>query len=375
MSGNMTLSNEELRRYSRHLLIPEVGIEGQERLKAASVLLAGMGGLGSPVALYLAAAGVGRLGIVDFDAVDDTNLQRQIIHGTPDLGRAKLDSAREKIAAINPHVQVDTHGVRLTRGNALEILREYDLVVDGTDNFPTRYLINDACVLLGKPNVYGSVFRFEGQASVFDAARGPCYRCLFPEPPPAGSVPSCAEAGVLGVLPGIIGTIQANEAVKLILGIGQPLIGRLLLFDALAMRFREVKFGKDPRCPACRSHPSVRELIDYEAFCSSGAVTVPEVTPAELAGRLDACTLLDVREPFELEIARLAGARHIPLGELADRIGELDRGQDIVVFCRSGVRSATAVRLLLGAGFPRVRNLAGGILAWAETIDPTLARY
>jgi molybdopterin/thiamine biosynthesis adenylyltransferase/rhodanese-related sulfurtransferase len=371
----MTLSQEELRRYSRHLIIPEVGIEGQERLKAAGVLLVGMGGLGSPVALYLAAAGVGRLGIVDFDAVDDTNLQRQIIHGTPDLGRAKLDSARERIAAVNPHVLVEPHGVRLHSSNALEILRGYDLVVDGTDNFPTRYLINDACVLLGKPNVYGSVFRFEGQASVFDAARGPCYRCLFPEPPPPDSVPSCAEAGVLGVLPGIIGTIQANEAVKLILGIGQPLIGRLLLFDALAVRFREVKFGKDPRCPACRSHPVVRELIDYEAFCSSGVGAVPEITPSELAGHRDACTLLDVREPFELEIARLADARHIPLGELANRIGELDRGQDLVVFCRSGVRSATAVRMLLAAGFPRVRNLAGGILAWAETIDPTLARY
>ncbi len=375
MSGNMTLSIEELRRYSRHLIIPEVGLEGQEKLKSAAVLLVGMGGLGSPVALYLAAAGVGRLGIVEFDTVEDTNLQRQVIHGTPDLGRAKMDSANDRIAAINPHVRVEPHSVRLQSANALEILREYDLVVDGTDNFPARYLINDACVLLGKPNVYGSVFRFEGQASVFDAARGPCYRCLFPEPPPPGSVPSCAEAGVLGILPGIIGTIQANEAVKLILGIGQPLVGRLLLFDALAMRFREVSFGKDPRCPACRSHPAVRELIDYEAFCSSGAVAVPEVTPAELAGRLGACTLVDVREPFELEIARLAGARHIPLGELSDRIGELDPGMDIVVLCRSGVRSATAVRLLLGAGFPRVRNLAGGILAWAETIDPTLARY
>ncbi len=375
MSGHMTFSSEELRRYSRHLIIPEVGIEGQEKLKAASVLLVGMGGLGSPAALYLAAAGVGRLGLVDFDTVDDTNLQRQVIHGTPDVGRAKLDSAREKIAAINPHVRVDSHDVRLHSANALAILRDYDLVVDGTDNFPTRYLVNDACVLLGKPNVYGSVFRFEGQASVFDAARGPCYRCLFPEPPPPGSVPSCAEAGVLGILPGIIGTIQTNEALKLILGIGQPLIGRLVLFDALATRFREVRFGKDPRCPACGDHPTLGGLIDYDAFCSSGAVEVPEITPRELAGRLGACTLLDVREPFELEIARLPGARHIPLGELADRVGELDRGLDIVVFCRSGVRSATAVRLLLGAGFPRARNLAGGILAWAETIDPTLARY
>jgi len=378
--GGDDLSREELERYSRHLIIPEVGRAGQEKLKHASVLLVGAGGLGSPVALYLAAAGVGRLGLVDFDLVDATNLQRQIIHTTADVGRAKLDSAAEKIRAVNPFVAVEPHPVRLTSENALGILENYDVVVDGTDNFPTRYLVNDACVLLGKPNVYGSIFRFEGQASVFDAARGPCYRCLYPEPPPPGLVPSCAEGGVLGILPGIIGTLQANEAVKLLLGIGEPLIGRLVLFDALALEFREVRLGKDPACPVCGETPSITGLIDYEEFCGTGAgapgpLGVPEMGAAELARRRGEVDLIDVREPFETEIAAIPGARLIPLGELPGRLAELDRGREIVIHCRSGVRSARAARMLLDAGFPRVWNLRGGILAWSDEVDPSVHKY
>lgn len=373
------LSPEEMQRYSRHMIIPEVGPAGQKKLKAASVLLVGTGGLGSPLALYLAAAGVGRLGLVDFDTVDATNLHRQVLHTTADVGRPKLDSAREKVHAVNPNVRVDLHETRLDSSNALEILGPYDVIVDGTDNFPTRYLVNDACVLLGKPNVYGSIFRFEGQASVFDASRGPCYRCLYPEPPPPGLVPSCAEGGVLGILPGVIGTLQATETVKLLLGLGDPLVGRLLLFDALAMEFRKVRFGKDPACPVCGEHPTIRRLIDYEAFCGVGAeapaTAVPEITVTELAGVRDRVLLLDVREPHELEIARIEGSRHIPLGELSGRLGDLDRDRDIVVFCRSGIRSASGTRVLLEAGFPRVRNLRGGILAWADEVDPTLPKY
>ncbi len=372
------LSTEERVRYSRHMLIPEVGEAGQRRLREASVLLVGMGGLGSPAALYLAAAGVGRLGLVDFDRVDATNLQRQIIHHTDDVGRPKLDSARERIAAINPHVRVETHDLRLTAGNALEVMEPYEVVVDGTDNFATRYLVNDACVLSGKPNVYGSIFRFEGQVAVFDARRGPCYRCLYPEPPPPGSVPSCAEGGVLGVLPGIVGSLQAAETIKLLLGIGDPLAGRLLLFDALEMRFRELRLDKDPACPVCGERPTVTGLIDYDVFCGSAAETggpVPEITARELARALDEVTLIDVREPFETEIASIPGARLIPLGELPDRMDELDRDADLVMQCRSGVRSATATRLLLRAGFRRVRNLEGGILAWADDVDPTVTRY
>ena len=372
------LSLEEMSRYSRHMIIPEVGVEGQKKLKAASVLLIGTGGLGSPLALYLAAAGVGRLGLVDFDVVDATNLQRQVIHHTADVGRSKLDSAAEKIAGINPFVRVDRHQTRLTSANAMEILAGYDVVIDGTDNFPTRYLVNDACVLLGKPNVYGSIFRFEGQASVFHAAVGPCYRCLYPEPPPPGLVPSCAEGGVLGILPGIIGTIQANEAVKLILGLGEPLIGRLLLFDALAMEFRTVRLRKDPRCPVCGENPTVTVPIDYEEFCGLNAEPPPQVpamTVRELAEEKDRVLLIDVREPHEEEIARIPGSRLIPLGEVLERVGEIDRTADVVVFCRSGVRSAKAARILLDAGFPRVRNLTGGILAWSEEVDASVPRY
>jgi len=375
----VTLTPEEMNRYSRHMIIPEVGVAGQKRLKAGSVLVVGTGGLGSPLALYLAAAGVGHLGLVDFDVVDATNLQRQILHTEADVGRSKLASAREKIEAMNPNVRLTTYEERLTSANALRILSDYDVIVDGTDNFPTRYLVNDACVLLGKPNVYGSIFRFEGQASVFDARRGPCYRCLYPEPPPPGLVPSCAEGGVLGVLPGLIGTIQANETVKLLLGLGESLLGRLLLLDALEMRFREVRLAKDPDCPVCGSHPIVRELIDYEEFCGLRNVeappAVPEISVRELAESLDRVALLDVREPHEVEIAHIPGARLIPLGQLASRVGELDRDADLVVHCRSGVRSAQAVRFLQEAGFRRVRNLTGGILAWSDEVDPTVPKY
>ena len=378
------LSRDEISRYARHLIIPDVGIDGQKRLKAARVLLVGAGGLGSPLALYLAAAGVGHIGLVDFDVVDVTNLQRQILHGTKDVGRSKLASARERIADINPFVELTTYETALTSKNALGIIEKYDLVVDGTDNFPTRYLVNDACVMLGKPNVYGSVFRFEGQASVFSTKDGPCYRCLFPEPPPPGTVPSCAEGGVLGVLPGLIGTIQATEAIKLILGIGEPLVGRLLLVDALGAQFRTVKVRKNPACPACGTH-EITELIDYDEFCGmkpeAGSRkpedTMPEITPLELAERLRAgdIDLIDVREPHEWDIAHIPGARLIPLGNLPAAVPSLDRTRDIVVQCRSGARSGRAVRLLQAAGFTRVRNLAGGILRWSDDVDPRIPKY
>ena len=380
----ISFSNEEILRYGRHLIMPEVGMAGQKRLKAARVLLVGTGGLGSPLGVYLAAAGVGTLGLVDFDVVDYSNLQRQIIHGTRDVGRPKLESARDRIADINPHVRVELHEGLLTRDNALDIVREYDLVIDGTDNFPTRYLVNDACVLLGKPNVYGSIFRFEGQASVFWAERGPCYRCLYPEPPPPGMVPSCAEGGVLGILPGIIGCIQANEGVKLITGVGEPLYGRLVLFDALKMKFREMRLRKDPACPVCGENPTVRELVDYEGFCGIGHghesadVPVPEILPQELSLRFRngaAPYLLDVRNPEEWEITRLSGAVLIPLPELARRYVELPGTEEIVVYCRSGARSAQAVGFLKGKGFQRVRNLAGGTLRWSDEIDPSVPKY
>ena len=375
------LSRAEMLRYSRHLILPEVALEGQRRIKAARVLLVGAGGLGSPAALYLAAAGVGRLGMVDFDVVDVTNLHRQVLHGTGAVGTPKLDSARERIADLNPHVQVETYEARLTSENALDILRDYDVIVDGTDNFATRYLVNDACVLLGKPNVYGSIYRFDGQASVFCTPDGPCYRCLFPEPPPPGSVPSCAEGGVLGVLPGLVGTIQATEALKLIVGAGEPLVGRLLLVDALGMHFHTVRVDRDPACPACGTH-EITELIDYDAYCGAPAVNsgsaIAEVTPRELAERLRNGSgdfdLIDVREPYEWNIARLPGARLIPLGTIPAAMTSLDPTREIVVYCRSGVRSADAARQLQAAGF-RVSNLAGGILRWSDDVDPEIPKY
>jgi adenylyltransferase/sulfurtransferase len=374
------LSHPELLRYSRHLLLPEVGVAGQERLGAARVLLIGAGGLGSPAALYLAAAGVGTIGLVDFDVVDVTNLQRQILHGTAAVGQSKLDSATARIRDLNPHVRVVPHAVRLASGNAREIIAQYDVVVDGSDNFPTRYLVNDACVLERKPLVYGSIFRFDGQASVFDAARGPCYRCLYPEPPPPGLVPSCAEGGVLGVLPGIIGSIQALEAIKLVLGIGEPLVGRLVLVDALRFRIRELALRKDPECPVCGTSPTVTELIDYEAFC--GMPPAPgvdtEVEATALARELrsgSAPFLLDVREPHEWEIARVEGATLIPLGDLPARLGELDPHTPVVTYCHRGVRSQRAREILAGAGFRGVRSLAGGIDAWAREVEPGMARY
>jgi len=378
----MALTREELHRYSRHLILPDVALEGQERIRAARVLLVGAGGLGSPAALYLAAAGVGALGIVDFDVVDVTNLQRQVLHGTSAVGRSKLDSARERIADLNPNVRLETHETRLTSANALEILREYDVIVDGTDNFATRYLTNDACVILGKPNVYGSIFRFEGQASIFATPDGPCYRCLFPNPPPPGLVPSCAEGGVLGVLPGIVGTIQATEALKLILGIGDTLVGRLLLIDALGMRFHTVRVPRDPKCPACGTR-EIQELIDYDEYCGTpggempARTDVPEITPTELAARLDAkeeLELIDVREPYEWQLGRLPTARLIPLGQLPSALSTLDSTREIVVYCRSGVRSADATKQLRAAGF-RAVNLAGGILRWSDDVDPTIPKY
>jgi len=375
------LSHEEILRYSRHLILPDVGVEGQRKLKAARVLLVGAGGLGSPAALYLAAAGVGTLGLVDFDVVDKTNLQRQIIHGTSTVGRPKLDSAKERIQDLNPNVQVETFETRLTSENALDIIREFDIVADGTDNFPTRYLVNDACVLLGKPNVYGSIFRFEGQASVFYAKEGPCYRCLYAEPPPPGLVPSCAEGGVLGVLPGIIGSIQAMETIKLVLGVGEPLIGRLVLFDALKLQFRELKLEKDPDCPVCGSHPTVTELIDYEAFCGIGAEPSydgAEITAQELQQeweRNSDLLVIDVREPHEYEITHIEGAVLIPLGELPDRLNELDGHREIVTHCHHGARSLKALEILKAAGFSKVRSLRGGIDAWAVNVDPSLPRY
>src|SRR6266481_4253839 len=379
-----TLSNEEILRYSRHLIMPEVGMVGQQKLKAARVLCIGAGGLGSPLALYLAAAGVGTLGLVDFDVVDFTNLQRQVIHHTSDVGRPKLQSAKEKIAAINPFVHVALFETRLTSENALRIFDGFDIIVDGTDNFPTRFLVNDACVLSGKPNVYGSIFRFEGQASVFAAKDGPCYRCLYPEPPPPGMVPSCAEGGVLGILPGLIGLIQATEAIKLIIGKGEPLIGRLLLVDALGMRFRELKLRKNPDCVVCGTHPTVTKLIDYEQFCGvrgeekpviSGGV--PEISVEELKQRLDAkddLFILDVREPHEYKICNLNG-HLITLNDLPKRMSELDSDKEIVVHCSSGARSAKTVAFLQTAGFTKVKNLAGGVLAWSDRIDPKMPKY
>ncbi len=375
------LSHEEILRYSRHLILPDVGVEGQRKLKAARVLLVGAGGLGSPAALYLAAAGVGTLGLVDFDVVDKTNLQRQIIHGTSTVGRPKLESATERIRDLNPNVQVEPFETRLTSENALDIIRDFDIVADGTDNFPTRYLVNDGCVLLGKPNVYGSIFRFEGQASVFYAKQGPCYRCLYSEPPPPGLVPSCAEGGVLGVLPGIIGSIQAMETIKLILGAGQPLIGRLVLFDALKLQFRELKLEKDPDCPVCGAHPTVTGLIDYEAFCGIGAEPAydgAEIGANELKQELDAgkpIVIVDVREPHEYEIAHIDGAVLVPLGELPQRLHELDDHAEIVTHCHHGARSLKALEILKAAGFSKVRSLRGGIDAWAVNVDPELPRY
>jgi len=378
------LEPPEIARYSRHLILPEVGMEGQKRLKNASVLLIGAGGLGSPLGLYLAAAGVGRIGLVDFDRVDESNLQRQVLYGTRDVGRRKIEAATERLADVNPHVTIQPHETRLTSGNALGILADYDIVVDGTDNFPTRYLVNDACVLLGKPNVYGSIFRFEGQASVFWAGNGPCYRCLYPEPPPPGLVPSCAEGGVLGVLPGIVGAIQAIETVKLILGRGEPLIGRLLLFNALEMSFRQLKLRADPGCPVCGDNPTVRELIDYEQFCglpareeSAGAGT-GIITPVELKQRLDRgdkLVLIDVRSPEEWEICRLDQARLIPMGALASRMAELDSRDEIVFICKIGKRSAKAADLVRAAGFERARSLEGGLTAWSREIDPAMPVY
>lgn len=376
------LNRKELRRYSRHLIMPEVGLAGQKKLKVASVLVIGTGGLGSPVALYLAAAGVGRIGLVDFDVVDETNLQRQIIHGTGDVGRSKLHSARDRILEVNPNVQVVLFETMIDSSNALEIMADYDVIVDGTDNFPTRYLVNDACVMLGKPNVYGSIFRFEGQASVFDAKEGPCYRCLFPQPPPPGLVPSCAEGGVLGVLPGVVGAIQATEAIKLVLGEGEPLIGRLLLYDALAMSFDELVVRKDPRCPVCGEQPTVTELIDYVRFCGLDPAQALEpsweITPVELKEKLDTSdrpVVVDVREPHEWFIARLEGALLIPQDELPARMNELDSADEIVLYCRTGARSARALNLLRDAGFRRLKNLQGGINAWARTVDQSMPEY
>ena len=375
------LTPGEVVRYSRHLVLPEVGTEGQLRLKHGAALVVGAGGLGSPAALYLAAAGVGRIGIVEFDVVEESNLQRQILHDTGWVGRPKLDSAEARLRALNPQVRVEAHAAALTRDNALEILSGYDVVLDGTDNFETRYLTNDACYFLGKPNVYGSIYRFEGQASVFWAGRGPCYRCLYAEPPPPGLVPSCAEGGVLGVLPGIIGAIQATEAIKILLGAGETLVGRLLLYDALAMRFDEVKLSRDPACPLCSPAATIRELQDYPHFCGTGrgdGDSVEEISPADLKRRLDAgeaLDIIDVREPSEWAICRIEGARHLPLGSLAERLPELDPARTYVLQCRSGSRSARAAVMLRQAGFPRVLNLRGGVLAWAREVDPTLVTY
>ena len=377
------LSSDEILRYSRHLILPEVALEGQQRLKASRVLLIGAGGLGSPLALYLTAAGVGTIGLVDFDVVDVTNLQRQIVHGSKDVGRPKLESARDRLKDMNPHVHVEGYETRLTSENALEIVRDYDIVIDGTDNFATRYLTNDACVILGKPNVYGSIYRFEGQSSVFATEDGPCYRCLYPEPPPPGLVPSCAEGGVLGVLPGLVGTIQATEGIKLLLGIGEPLIGRLLLIDALSMQFRTMRLRKNPDCPACGTH-EIRELIDYDQFCGIGGDPlqdphgIPEITPAELAAkqqRRDDFDLIDVREPHEWAIAKIPGARLVPLSAFTESLSSFDSARDIVVTCKMGGRSAKAVRQLQAAGFKKVWNLAGGILRWSDDVDPKVPKY
>jgi len=388
LSPSTPLSQDEILRYSRHLIIPEVGVDGQQKLKAARVLTVGAGGLGAPIGLYLAAAGVGTIGIVDFDIVDFSNLQRQVIHGTSDVGRPKLDSARDTILEINPNVKVVGYETKLSSENALEIFKDYDLVVDGTDNFPTRYLVNDACVLSGIPNVYASIFRFEGQAAVLALPDGPCYRCWYPEPPPPGLVPSCAEGGVLGVLPGIMGTIQAMEAIKLILGIGQPLKGRILLFDALQMKFRELKLRKNPECPVCGTQPTVTKLIDYQEFCGlrgvetapavSAAGALPEITAKDLKKEIDQgrdLVILDVREPHEFQIGRIPGSTLIPLGDLPKRVNELDPDRDLVVHCKMGGRSAKAVEFLRQSGFQKVRNLQGGILAWSEQVDASVPKY
>jgi sulfur-carrier protein adenylyltransferase/sulfurtransferase len=388
--NSVQLNNAEIRRYSRHLIMPEVGLTGQKKLKAASVLLVGTGGLGSPLAMYLAAAGIGRIGLVDYDVVDASNLQRQVIHGMSTVGKLKVESARDRIRDLNPDIKVDIYNEAFTSANALDIARPYDVIIDGTDNFPTRYLVNDVCVLLGKPNVYGSIFRFEGQASVFWAEKGPCYRCLFPEPPPPGLVPSCAEGGVFGVLPGTIGTIQATEAIKLITGIGDPLVGRLLLYDALAMTIDEVKLRKNPNCLVCSDHPTVTELIDYEQFCGMpmndhqdevSAGTGLDMSVTELKSKIDSnggvknFRLIDVREPHEWEIAHIPGAELIPLGQFAAHMNELDSAEEIVLQCKTGARSMKALDLLRGAGFRKVKNLKGGITAWSREIDPSVPSY
>jgi sulfur-carrier protein adenylyltransferase/sulfurtransferase len=380
---NTTLTHDEMLRYSRHLVMPEVGVAGQEKLKAARVLCIGAGGLGSPVALYLAAAGIGTLGIVDFDVVDSSNLQRQVLFTTEDVGKPKVERAAARIKALNPFIEVRMFNTKLTSANALEIFRDFDIIADGTDNFATRYLVNDACVLSGKLNVYASIFRFEGQASIFADPAGPCYRCLYPEPPPPGLVPSCAEGGVLGILPGLLGLIQSTEVIKTVLGSKETLVGRLLLVDAMAMKFRELKLAKDPECPVCGTNPTVKALIDYEEFCSVRgeekvvAQTVPEIQPEELKRRLDAgedLFVLDVREPFEYQLANL-GAKLIPLGELPQRTSELDPNREIVAHCKGGVRSAKAVEILQKAGFKKVSSLAGGILAWSDKVDPKIPKY
>ena len=377
-------TRDEMARYSRHFMLPEIGQEGQRKLKAARVLLIGAGGLGSPLGLYLAAAGIGTLGLVDYDVVELSNLHRQVIHPTSAVGTPKIESAARTLRGVNPEVLVEGFGVQLSRDNALDILRNYDVIVDGTDNFATRYLVNDACVLLGKPNVHGSVYRFEGQASLFDARTGPCYRCIFPQPPEPGTVPSCAQAGVLGVLPGIIGLIQATETIKLIAGVGETLLGRLLLFDALEMRFRELKLRKDPKCPICGEHPSITALLDYEQVCGdapivrNGSMEDFDITVQQLKQKLDRgerFELVDVREPDELEIAKLAYTKWIPMAQLRERLGELDKNAEIVVYCQVGGRSARATKMLRDAGFEKARNLAGGITAWSDEIDPSLPKY
>jgi adenylyltransferase/sulfurtransferase len=382
--AGVDLTPGEYQRYSRHLSLPEVGVEGQRRLKAARVLCIGAGGLGSPAALYLAAAGVGTIGLVDFDAVDVTNLQRQILYGTADVGRPKLEAAAERLTGLNPGVRIEPHAVAFSAANARELIAAYDVVLDGTDNFPARYLVNDACVLVGRPNAYGSIFRFEGQASVFAAPGGPCYRCLHPEPPPPGLVPNCAEGGVLGVLPGIIGTVQATEALKLILGVGEPLIGRFLVFDALRMRFRELTLRKDPDCPVCGPAPRIRELRELEEYCSpvrelhEVAVSTGDMTVTELKARMDegaAPTLVDVREPHEHQICRIPGAILIPMAQVPQRLGEFDPADEIVVHCRSGARSAKVVEFMRQRGFANARNLAGGVLAWVDQVDPSQPKY
>ncbi len=387
--AEITLSHEEIRRYSRHLILPDVGIEGQKKLKAASILLIGTGGLGSPLGLYLAAAGIGRIGLVDYDVVDESNLQRQIIHGQADIGRLKVDSAADTLADVNPHLEIERHNVPLTSENALDILVDYDVIIDGTDNFPTRYLVNDACVMLGKPNVYGSIFRFEGQVSVFYAKEGPCYRCLFPEPPPPGLVPSCAEGGVLGILPGTVGTLQATEAIKLILGIGESLIGRLLLYDALDMTFDQIKLRKDPNCVVCGANPTVTELIDYEQFCGvpahdhsiyheQGVTPVRGITVDEVKARLDAdddIVILDVREPQEWAISQIEGSLFIRKDDVLNHLDEIPRDRDVMVMCLRGIRSADVIRWLNDKGYDNLYNMTGGITAWARQIDPSVPVY